>query len=150
MSRTERKKLDWEHYYQTGKFRLVETSNRAECGCKQCTKNKRFDKRQESKRVRREGKTFVRTELTNPEAQALYNPDAPREVLQDHKGYSSVDLEYFENFIMADWYEAQEEHRRYDDQMDSSGKYSTEERCQVCGMTPTHATEVGYNCAYEC
>lgn len=150
MSRTERKHMDWNHYVKTGEFRIVETSHGVECGCKICTRVKRFYKRLDNKRKRREAKTFVRKELTNPEAQPFYNPGTPREVLQDRKGYSSVDLEYFENFIMADWYEAQEVHRRYDDQLDSSGKYSTEERCQVCGMTPTHAAEVGYNCAYEC
>lgn len=91
MSRSERMKLDWEHFFDTDKIRMVESSDRAECGCKQCTITKRFYKRQDTKKARREGKALVCFEKTCPDVEF----GEPRVVLQDRRGYSSVDEYYF-------------------------------------------------------
>lgn len=111
-------KLDWEHYLETGKFRMVESSDRAECGCKHCTVNKRFYKRQDTKKARRESKALVCYESTNPEVVR----GEPRVVLQDRRGYTSVDEYYFENFIMPDWYDAQDFHIQHM----AEGKYTSQ------------------------
>lgn len=95
MSRTERMKLDWEHCFETGKFRMVESSDRAECGCKHCTVNKRFYKRQDAKKARREAKALVCFEATNPENGHSFGLSEPRVVLQDRRGYSTLDWYYF-------------------------------------------------------
>lgn len=75
-------------------------------------------KRLMHKRWRREDKALVCFEATNPEVVR----GEPRVVLQDRRGYTSVDEYYFENFIMPDWYDAQDFHIQHM----AEGKYTSQ------------------------
>ena len=75
-------------------------------------------KRLMHKRWRREDKALVCFETTYPDV----GLSEPREVLQDRRGYTSVDYWYFENFIMPDWYEAQDFHLQHMEE----GKYTSQ------------------------
>lgn len=65
-------------------------------------------KRLMHKRWRREDKALVCFEATNPEIVR----GEPRVVLQDRRGYTSVDPYYFREFLMKDTYWMQDDYER--------------------------------------